>query len=29
MQRKFDREAVSYWTPAKARTDKRDYLKQF
>jgi hypothetical protein len=29
LQRRFDREAVTYWTPAKPRTDMRDYFKQF
>ncbi len=29
LARRFDREAVSYWTPAKPKADKRDYLRQF
>jgi len=29
LQRRFDREAASYWTPSKPKRDKRDYLRQF
>jgi hypothetical protein len=29
LERRFDRTAATYWTPAKPRADKRDYLRQF
>ena len=29
LQRRFDRQAVTYWSPARSRTDNRDYLRQF
>jgi hypothetical protein len=29
LQRRFDRQAVTYWSPSRSRNDKRDYLRQF
>jgi hypothetical protein len=29
LQRRFNRQAPTYWTPAQRRSDKRDYLRQF
>jgi ABC-type uncharacterized transport system permease subunit len=29
LQRRFDRQATTYWTRVRSRTDKRDYFRQF
>ncbi|HEY2415331.1 MAG TPA: SxtJ family membrane protein [Pirellulaceae bacterium] len=29
LQRRFDRKAVSYWSPVQRKTGKADYLRQF
>jgi hypothetical protein len=29
LQRRFDREAATYWTPAQPRANKKDYLRPF